>query len=109
MTNDPNWRLPEVPAFTLTSPDFTPGGALPASARASGAGGADRSPALAWEGAPAGTRSYVLTLFDPDAPTSSGWWHWAVVDLPGTLDVAAAGCGQPGCRTPPRRRGDASE
>jgi len=93
--NDPNWRLPEVPSFTLTSPDFASGAPLPRSARGAGAGGEDRSPALAWSGQPAGTRSYVLSCFDPDAPTQSGWWHWVVQDLPGDLTALPAGAGTP--------------
>jgi len=85
MANDPNWRLPEVPSFTLTSPDFANNGPLPVWSRSSGEGAENRSPALDWEGAPGGTRSYVLTMFDPDAPTSSGWWHWAVANIPATV------------------------
>ena len=73
MANDPNWRLPEVPTFTLSSPDFTHNGPLPAWSRGSGEGAENRSPELGWEGAPGDTRSFVLTMFDPDAPTSSGW------------------------------------
>lgn len=82
MTNDPNWRLPDVPSFTLTSPDFAEGDALPLWARASSAGGEDRSPTLSWTDVPAGTRSFALTCYDPDAPTGSGWWHWVLTDIP---------------------------
>jgi len=82
MANDPNWRLPEVPSFTLDSPDFEPGGPLPGWAREDGGG---QSPALRWHGAPAETRSYALTVYDPDAPTGSGFWHWAVYGLPADL------------------------
>lgn len=95
MANHPNWRLPEVPAFTLTSPDFTDGGALPNWSRARGDGAQNRSPALAWHGQPDGTRSFVLTMFDPDAPTSSGWWHWAVANIPAAVTDLPQGAGDP--------------
>ena len=97
MTNDPNWRLPEVPAFTLTSTDFEAGGELPASARSGimDAGGQDRSPALAWSGAPEGTKSFALTVYDPDAPTGSGFWHWSVRDIPGSATSLPADAGNP--------------
>lgn len=85
MTNDPNWKLPEVPSFTLSSPDFTEGGHLPLWARGIATGGQDRSPQLEWSDAPDGALSYVLTVFDPDAPSGSGFWHWTLVDIPGNL------------------------
>jgi len=47
-----------------------------------GCNGENRSPELHWSGAPKGTRSFALTLFDPDAPTGSGWWHWIIVNIP---------------------------
>ncbi|HEX4059340.1 MAG TPA: YbhB/YbcL family Raf kinase inhibitor-like protein [Galbitalea sp.] len=95
--NDPNWRLPEVPVFLLSSPDFAPGGRLPLSARSGigQAGGEDRSPTLNWEGAPASTRSYAVTVYDPDAPTGSGFWHWAVYDIPSSVTSLAADAGNP--------------
>lgn len=95
MANDPNWRLPEVPSFTLTSPDFEHNGPLPAWARSSGDGAENRSPALNWEGAPEGTKSFVLTMFDPDAPTSSGWWHWVVANIPPTVTSLPQDAGNP--------------
>ena len=79
MTNDPNWRLPDVPSFTLESPDFAEGAALPGWARADGG---NRAPALRWSGAPEGTKSFVVTVYDPDAPTGSGFWHFAAYNLP---------------------------
>jgi Raf kinase inhibitor-like YbhB/YbcL family protein len=88
MTNDPNWRLPEVPTFILESPDFTDGAPLPDTARADSG---NRSPALSWHGAPEGTKSYALTLYDPDAPTGSGFWHWAVRDIPASVTSLEAG------------------
>jgi Raf kinase inhibitor-like YbhB/YbcL family protein len=97
MTNHPNWRLPEAPSFLVSSPDFAPGGELPTSARSGimGAGGDDRSPALNWEGAPSGTKSYAVTVFDPDAPTGSGFWHWAVYNIPASVTGLARNAGDP--------------
>ncbi|GAA2910121.1 Raf kinase inhibitor-like YbhB/YbcL family protein [Microbacterium keratanolyticum] len=77
----------------LTSPDFTDGGPLPLSAWAEGRGGADRSPALTWGEPPVGTRSFAISCFDPDAPTGSGYWHWAVYNLPADIRSLAAGVG----------------
>ncbi|CAN5117827.1 hypothetical protein BH11ACT3_BH11ACT3_14380 [soil metagenome] len=97
MANDPNWNLPDVPSFVLESPDFDAGGALPQWARSgiAGAGGDDRSPALSWSGAPAGTQSYAVTVYDPDAPTGSGFWHWAVANLPASTTSLAQNAGDP--------------
>ncbi|MCS0499292.1 YbhB/YbcL family Raf kinase inhibitor-like protein [Protaetiibacter mangrovi] len=95
MANDPLQRLPDVAALEVRSPDFDDGGALPDWARARGAGGQDLSPGLRWVGAPAATRSFVVRVFDPDAPTLSGFWHWAVYDLPAATDHLARGAGTP--------------
>jgi len=97
--NDPFARLPEVPSFTVTSTDIAEGAQL-ATAQMSGMfgvpGGLDVSPQLAWSGAPATTKSYALLVLDPDAPTGSGFCHWAVADLPGTLSELPANAGDPG-------------
>ena len=97
MANDPTWRLPEVPQLTVTSPEFAGGATLATSARSgiAGAGGDDRSPALQWAGAPAGTKSYAVTLYDPDAPTGSGFWHWAVYNIPAEVTSLPADAGNP--------------
>jgi len=95
-TNDPFARLPEVPAFTVTSSVLTDGAPWPAE-QMSGIfgvpGGKDVSPQLSWSGAPEGTRSYAVTVYDPDAPTGSGFWHWAVADIPVTVTDLPADAG----------------
>lgn len=97
MSNHPNWRLPEVAEFRLESPDFSEGQTLPQWARSgiAGAGGEDRSPTLHWEGAPSGTRSFAVTMYDPDAPTGSGWWHWAVCNIPAKTTSLPQNAGDP--------------
>lgn len=65
-----------------------------------GCDGDNRSPALRWHDAPAGTRSFVVTMYDPDAPTGSGWWHWVVANLPAGTDHLDAGAGNPGGKLP---------
>ena len=87
--------LPKLPGFTLTSADLTYGGALK-KAQVSGimgAGGEDLSPQLSWSGFPEQTRSFAVTVFDPDAPTASGFWHWAVANLPATVSELPTGVG----------------
>jgi Raf kinase inhibitor-like YbhB/YbcL family protein len=88
MTNDPNWRLPEVPGFVLESSDFAEGDRLPEWVRGDSG---NRAPSLRWSGAPDSTKSYALTVYDPDAPTGSGFWHWAVRDIPASTTELAAG------------------
>ena len=74
--------LPDVPAFSVTSQDIFDGAVTPARHVHDSAGGENLSPQLSWSGFPAGTLSFAITCFDPDAPTQSGWWHWQVVNVP---------------------------
>lgn len=75
-------------AFELTSPDpdMKMGHPMTKAQEYKGFGcsGDNLSPALEWKNAPAGTRSFAVTVYDPDAPTGSGWWHWVVYDIPAT-------------------------
>lgn len=56
-----------------------------------GCNGGNQSPQLQWQNAPAGTKSFAITVYDPDAPTGSGWWHWTVVNIPAQITSIAAG------------------
>ncbi|MDO1559783.1 YbhB/YbcL family Raf kinase inhibitor-like protein [Brevundimonas sp. 2R-24] len=74
--------------LTLTSSDFKEGDRLP-DAQVHDKG--NRSPHLAWSGAPEGTKSFAITCYDPDAPTGSGFWHWTVANIPADVTEIAAG------------------
>lgn len=93
---DPFARLPDAAPFTVTSTTVADGEPWPV-AQLSGLsgvpGGQDVSPQLSWSGAPEGTRSYAVTVYDPDAPTGSGFWHWAVADLPASTVSLPEGAG----------------
>ena len=83
--------------FTLTSPDVKPGATIPLRhvGNFMGCPGQNVSPALQWSGAPAGTKSFVVTTYDPDAPTGSGFWHWVVYNIPASATTLPEGAGDP--------------
>jgi Raf kinase inhibitor-like YbhB/YbcL family protein len=85
-------------AMTLTSMDIAEGQSIATQQILNGFGctGGNQSPELKWTGAPAATKSFALTVYDPDAPTGSGWWHWVVVDIPATMTELPKGWGKSG-------------
>src|SRR5690242_7842561 len=92
---DPYAALPKLPTFTLESASFADGQALanPQVSGIMGAGGEDVSPQLSWSGFPDGTKSFAVTVYDPDAPTASGFWHWAVANIPASVTELPGGAG----------------
>ncbi len=77
---DPYAYLPQVPSFQLTSGSVTNGQPLPLQQ-------------LSWSGFPAETESFVVSMYDPQAPTGSGFWHWVVADIPASTTSLSAGAG----------------
>lgn len=81
--------------FKLSSPEIKANHMIPKRFEFNGFGcsGENKSPALKWSGAPKGTKSFAVTVYDPDAPTGSGWWHWVVINIPADVTGLAANAG----------------
>ncbi|HZB91227.1 MAG TPA: YbhB/YbcL family Raf kinase inhibitor-like protein [Stellaceae bacterium] len=84
-------------AMTLSSPDIKNGATIKDEhvLNSFGCTGKNISPAVQWSGAPAGTKSFALTIYDPDAPTGSGWWHWVVFNIPSSTTHLPENAGDP--------------
>jgi Raf kinase inhibitor-like YbhB/YbcL family protein len=94
--------------LTVTTPDFANGGAIPPAQvfNQYGCHGQNRSPALSWSGEPAGTRSFAVTMYDPDALTGSGFWHWTAFNIPASVHGLAADAGAAGSALLPTGAGE---
>ncbi|KXS33533.1 MAG: phosphatidylethanolamine-binding protein [Candidatus Gallionella acididurans] len=90
--------------FKLSSTEIKANGMMPKSFEFNGFGcsGENKSPALKWSGAPKDTKSFAVTVYDPDAPTGSGWWHWVVINIPADVTELAANAGALNSTTLPK-------
>jgi Raf kinase inhibitor-like YbhB/YbcL family protein len=88
--------------FTLESAEIKPGATIAEAQVFKGFGcdGGNVSPSLKWKGAPAGAKSFALMVYDPDAPTGSGWWHWVMFNIPASVTSLPLGAGNPGGQAP---------
>jgi len=88
--------------FTLTSNNLQGQATSKERLNSSGCNGASQSPQLSWKNAPEGTKSFAITMFDPDAPTGSGWWHWVIFDIPADVNELASGAGTISAKLTPK-------
>ena len=89
--------------FAVTSSEVKPGQMMAAAQVFNGMSctGGNTSPSLEWKGAPANAKSFAITMYDPDAPTGSGWWHWVVYNIPAGVTKLPAGAGSAGSSAMP--------
>ena len=89
--------------FTVTSPGLKEQGKITEEHVYNGFGcsGKNVSPELQWSNAPKETKSFAVTVYDPDAPTGSGWWHWLIFNIAPTVNKLPAGAGKPGSKDAP--------
>jgi Raf kinase inhibitor-like YbhB/YbcL family protein len=97
-----NWAV--AADFSLTSPQLKEGGRLTESQVFNGFGceGKNISPALQWKNAPKETKSFAVTVYDPDAPTGSGWWHWVIFNIPADVNSLPENAGKPDAGLAPK-------
>lgn len=98
------WAVPSIAAdFRLTSPVLKDKATIANEQVFNGFGctGANISPELKWENAPKDTKSFAVTVYDPDAPTGSGWWHWVIFNIPPSVTKLPANAGKPGAGLAP--------
>jgi hypothetical protein len=95
--------FPDVPTIELSSEDIADGEMLTSAQVADSMGydGSNFSPQLSWSGFPDGTKSFAITVHDPDAPTGSGFWHWLVVNIPVEVTSLPTGAGSADSTTLP--------
>lgn len=90
--------------FTMSSPHLENGGKMAEQHILNGFGcsGGNVSPELSWKNPPAGTKSFAVTMYDPDAPTGSGWWHWVMFNIPADSRSLVADAGNVNMATAPQ-------
>src|SRR5437899_12550902 len=91
-------------SMSLTSTDLKEGATIANEQVFKGFGctGTNVSPALSWSGAPAAAKSFAVTIYDPDAPTGSGWWHWVAFNIPAGTTSLPKGAGDPNGKSMPK-------
>lgn len=87
--------------FTLSSTEVKSGSPMALAQAFTACNGQNISPALSWSGGPAGTRSFAVTMYDPDVRAGQGWWHWLVFNIPPSVHGLAAGAGSAGSKDLP--------
>ena len=90
--------------FSITSAEIKAGATIAEAQVFKGLGceGGNVSPSLAWTNPPAGTKSFAVTVYDPDAPTGSGWWHWVMFNIPADVGSLPVGVGNPASGQTPK-------